>query len=212
MAVCATARDQPVRATAPRAAAAASQAIGLTGFMQDNSTSQAATKIPPRPSGGCGIARSAAPESGAGVSPAFPRSGDHRRSFLFASSRLRCSPLPWPQPASWPPSSRLPVFAVPPFRPPSTNKRCRHHDPLVMVGTRSTASFIATSHPPGKRPPRTTAVSVSPTGRARLPDDVRRQEHERRGQIRAPLQTIVHPGHALPCDTQLVPEGRTPTR
>src|SRR5208282_2160763 len=117
VAVCATARDQPIRATAPRAAAAASQAIGFTGFMQDNSTTQAALKIPPRPSGGCGIARSAAPESGAGVSPAFPSSGDHHLSFLFASSHLRCSPL------------LSPLFGAKAGQTPSPAAPCPHDQP-----------------------------------------------------------------------------------
>jgi hypothetical protein len=43
--VCDAARSQPARPAAVTAAAAARQAIGLTGFMDDNSTSAAAAKI-----------------------------------------------------------------------------------------------------------------------------------------------------------------------
>src|ERR1035441_8008644 len=49
-----------------------------------------------------------------------------------------------------------------------------------------------------EKPPGARGVRVSVGGRARLPDNIRGHERERRGQIRATHQEVVHPGDALP--------------
>ena len=105
----------------------------------------------------------------------------------------------------WPRAAVTRSMAAIPEGRPTTLAQCRGRHPPEYPLRGLNAHAV-------EERPSAGGVGVGVAGRARLPHNVLGQERERRGQIRAVLQEIVHAGDALPCDTQLAPEGRTPTR